>query len=154
MIYISFSHLSKILILGNSLTAQWLWLHAFTAKDPYLIPGQGTKMPQVTRHGLKKINILTQNVQKINITYSAVEKYIEHLFSYLTLRSSISCHFSFQMAFVTCLAQEIFELLTPNLTLCPYGSFSLPLLMVFHPPWKSTVLISPNSFLRGEFSLT
>ena len=75
-------------------------------------------MPQVTRCGLKKIKILTLNVQKINITYSAVEKYIEDLFSFLTLRSSISCHFSFQIAFVTCLAQEIFELLTPNLTLC------------------------------------
>ena len=118
MIYIGFSHLSKILILGNSLAVQWLRLHAFTAKDPYLIPGQGTKMPQITWRGLKKIKILTLNVQKINITYSALEKYIEDLFSFLTPRSSISCHFSFQIAFVTCLAQEIFELLTPNLTLC------------------------------------
>ena len=117
MIYIGFSHLSKILILGNSLAVQWLRLHAFTAKDPYLIPGQGTKMPQITWRGLKKIKILTLNVQKINITYSALEKYIEDLFSFLTPRSSISCHFSFQIAFVTCLAQEIFELLTPNLTL-------------------------------------
>ena len=33
---------------GNSLMVQWLGLHAFTAKGPGSIPGQGTKIPQAT----------------------------------------------------------------------------------------------------------
>ena len=39
---------------GNSLVVQWLGLGAFTAEGPGLIPGQGTKIPQVTQHGQKK----------------------------------------------------------------------------------------------------
>ena len=35
---------------------QWLGLHTFTAEGPRLIPGQGTKMPQVTWCSQKKIN--------------------------------------------------------------------------------------------------
>ena len=40
---------------GNSLVVQWLGLHAFTAKDQGSIPGQGTKIPQATWCGQKKI---------------------------------------------------------------------------------------------------
>ena len=32
--------------MGNSLVVQWLGLHAFTAKGPGSIPGQGTKIRQ------------------------------------------------------------------------------------------------------------
>ena len=39
---------------GNSLVVQWLGLGAFTAEGPGLIPGQGTKISQVTQHGQKK----------------------------------------------------------------------------------------------------
>ena len=33
--------------LGNSLAVQWLGLATFTALGPGLMPGQGTKTPQV-----------------------------------------------------------------------------------------------------------
>ena len=39
---------------GNSLAVQWLGLCAFTAEDLGSIPGWGTKIPQVVRHGQKK----------------------------------------------------------------------------------------------------
>ena len=39
---------------GNSLAVQWLELHAFVAKGPHSIPGQGTKIPQVVGNGQKK----------------------------------------------------------------------------------------------------
>ena len=39
---------------GNSLEVQWLGLCAFTAVDPGLILGWGTKILQATRHGQKK----------------------------------------------------------------------------------------------------
>ena len=37
-----------------SLVAYWLRLCTFTAKGAGLIPGWGTKIPQVTQHGQKK----------------------------------------------------------------------------------------------------
>ena len=39
---------------GNSLAVQWLGLGAFTAGDPGLIPGWGTKILQAMRLGQKK----------------------------------------------------------------------------------------------------
>ena len=39
---------------GNPLTVQWLGLHASTARDTSLNPGQGTKTPRVTQHSKKK----------------------------------------------------------------------------------------------------
>ena len=47
----------KELIQGNFLAVQWLGLCAFTAKGPSSIPGHGTKIPQATWSGQKKINI-------------------------------------------------------------------------------------------------
>ena len=59
--------------LGNSLGAQWLELHAFTAEGPGLIPGQGTKILKVSRcsqkkkkegrkkHGLRHIKLIPFN---------------------------------------------------------------------------------------------
>ena len=56
--------------LGNSLGAQWLELHAFTAEGPGLIPRQGTKILKALRcsqkkkkkgqkkHGLRHINFI------------------------------------------------------------------------------------------------
>ena len=42
---------------------QWLGLHAYTAKDPGLISGQGTKIPHTTHitKGGKK-NIIAYNI--------------------------------------------------------------------------------------------
>ena len=42
--------------LGNSLVIQWLGLHASIAEGTGSIPGQGTKSPQATWHGQKKIS--------------------------------------------------------------------------------------------------
>ena len=39
---------------GNSPAVQWLGLHTSPAKDLSLIPGQETKISQVTQHGQKK----------------------------------------------------------------------------------------------------
>ena len=41
-------------IMGNSLAVQWLGFCASTEGDTGLIPGQGTKIPQATRHSQKK----------------------------------------------------------------------------------------------------
>ena len=41
---------------GNSLVVQWLGLHAFTAKGPGSISGQGTKIPQASRRGQNQKN--------------------------------------------------------------------------------------------------
>ena len=55
--YLSAYHLLPILIskekphLENSLAVQWLGLSTLTAEGPGSIPGQGTKIPQVTQHG-------------------------------------------------------------------------------------------------------
>ena len=38
----------------NSLTVQWLGLHAFTAEGSGSVPGWGTKIPQAVWHGQKK----------------------------------------------------------------------------------------------------
>ena len=43
----------KVVSSGNSLTAQWLWLRALTARGLGLIPGWGTKIPQASRQGQK-----------------------------------------------------------------------------------------------------
>ena len=39
---------------GNFLVAQWLGFHVLTAESPGLIPGQGTKIPQVVWCGQKR----------------------------------------------------------------------------------------------------
>ena len=39
---------------GTCLVVQWLGLHASTARDTSLNPGQGTKTPRVTQHSKKK----------------------------------------------------------------------------------------------------
>ena len=45
---------SKNPITGNSLAAQWLGFHTFTAKGVGSVPGQGTKIPQAMWCGQKK----------------------------------------------------------------------------------------------------
>ena len=52
----------KELIQGNFLAVQWLGLRAFTAKGPSSIPGHGSKIPQATWSGQKKININHSNL--------------------------------------------------------------------------------------------
>ena len=42
------------MLLGNSLAVQWLGLRALTAEGLGSIPGQGTKIPQVTWCGQKR----------------------------------------------------------------------------------------------------
>ena len=42
-----------VTIWGSFLVVQWLRLDAFTAMDPRLIPGQGTKIPQAVWHDQK-----------------------------------------------------------------------------------------------------
>ena len=47
----------KIIRGANFLVIQWLGLHTFTAKDPGLIPSQGSRISQAGRHSQeKKIN--------------------------------------------------------------------------------------------------
>ena len=41
----------SLLFCGNSLAAQWLGLHAFTAEGAGSIPGWGTKILQAVQHG-------------------------------------------------------------------------------------------------------
>ena len=43
----------KVVSLGNSLAAQWLWLRALTARGLSPIPGWGTKIPQASRQDQK-----------------------------------------------------------------------------------------------------
>ena len=54
---------SKISV-GNSLAVQWLALGSFTAMGPGLIPGWGTKIPQVTwpKKKKKKINVMISGI--------------------------------------------------------------------------------------------
>ena len=53
--YMSFSTLYyKIGFVGNSLTVQWLGLHAFTAEGTGSVPGWGTKIPQAVWCSQKK----------------------------------------------------------------------------------------------------
>ena len=52
--------------IGNSLEVQWLGLHASAAGDTGSIPGWGTKVPQATGCGQKKID-------KIRITINHFE---------------------------------------------------------------------------------
>ena len=40
---------------GSSLAVQWLGLGAFIADIPGSIPGGGTKIPQASWHGQKKV---------------------------------------------------------------------------------------------------
>ena len=50
---------------------QWLGLQAFTAEGPGSIPGQGTKIPQATRHGQerkKERRYRNTDKQKIRVT--------------------------------------------------------------------------------------
>ena len=41
------------MVIGNSLEVQWLGLHVSTAGGRDSISGQGTKIPQASRHGQK-----------------------------------------------------------------------------------------------------
>ena len=43
---------------GNSLVVQWLGLSALTARGPGLIPGWGTKIPQVAWYSQKMVQPL------------------------------------------------------------------------------------------------
>ena len=54
----------------NSLVAQLLGLGPFTAVGlGLMIPGPGTKIPEVTRHGRKKKKRYFQNLKQINGYY-------------------------------------------------------------------------------------
>lgn len=47
-----------VILLGNSLMAQWLELYTFIARDPGAIPGQGTKILKAMQCGQKRSRVL------------------------------------------------------------------------------------------------
>ena len=78
--------------LGNSLAVQWLGLCAFTAKGPSSSSGWGTKIPQASRCGQKKIkspSIVKTNQQIISKIKKSKNNSISILFQNIKINFKI-----------------------------------------------------------------
>lgn len=76
---------------------------------------------------------------------SVVQKYIEGSFHLPNTKVKRQLPLILDIIYVTCLAHVIFELLTPDLTLCTYDCFSI-FAHGISSTGISTVLISLNPF--------
>ena len=65
-------HFSKSHQRGNSPVGQWLGVQVFTAQGPGSIPGLGTKIPQATQHGQRKLKTMG-NSEEQGLLFAVLE---------------------------------------------------------------------------------